>query len=87
MPPLKEENKVWAATVRWADIKDRTAATQPARDGRARMLAEQVDPNHSLSPDELATAVAAASRAQSMAALRGEKWNWNADLRGLVVAA
>lgn len=39
---------------RWALEPDRTAATQPARDGLHRRFLDQVDPDRVLAPDERA---------------------------------
>ena len=39
---------------RWANEPDRTAATQPARDGMARKFLDQVDPDRKLDPAERA---------------------------------
>jgi hypothetical protein len=41
------------ACLRWAMEEDRTAATQPMRDGQRAKWARQVDPDGTLSPDEL----------------------------------
>lgn len=42
------------ANTRWANETDRTAATQPARDGLMRKFEDQVDPERVLSPVERA---------------------------------
>lgn len=46
-----------AANDRWAKEKDRSAATQAARDGLLRKFEDQVDPDRVLSPDERARRV------------------------------
>jgi hypothetical protein len=52
-----------AARVRWAQETDRSAATQPARDGLLRKLEDQVDPDRALPADERATRAESARRA------------------------
>ncbi|HSX68772.1 hypothetical protein [Nocardioides sp.] len=52
-----EERKQLArlgAHTKWAMTEDRTAATQPARDGLLRKFEDQVDPDRVLSPEERA---------------------------------
>lgn len=52
-----------AAHTRWSKTTDRTAATQPARDGLTKRFEDQVDPERRLSPDERAQRVESARRA------------------------
>jgi hypothetical protein len=52
-----------AANTRWANETDRSAATQPARDGLTRKFENQVDPDRSLPADERAKRVDSARRA------------------------
>lgn len=52
-----------AANTRWANESDRSAATQPARDGLARKFEDQVDPDRALSPAERAMRAESARRA------------------------
>lgn len=52
-----------AANTRWANESDRSAATQPARDGLARKFEDQVDPDRVLSPAERAMRAESARRA------------------------
>lgn len=52
-----------AANTRWAREDDRTAATQPARDGLDRRFEREVDPDGVLAPDELARRVTSARKA------------------------
>jgi hypothetical protein len=48
---------------RWAMTEDRTAATQPGRDGLLRKFESQVDPDGRLDPVERAKRVESARRA------------------------
>lgn len=52
-----------AANSRWAQTQDRSAATQPARDGLLRKFEDQVDPDRRLSPTERAKRAESAKRA------------------------
>jgi hypothetical protein len=52
-----------AANTRWANEPDRSAATQPARDGLARKFEDLVDPDRTLSPAERAMRAESARRA------------------------
>lgn len=52
-----------AAHTRWANTDDRSAATQPARDGLLRKFEDQVDPDRRLSPPERARRAESARRA------------------------
>ncbi len=47
----------------WANTADRTARTQPGRDGLTAKFEAQVDPDGLLSPDELARRVESARKA------------------------
>lgn len=52
-----------AANTRWAHEEDRSAATQPARDGLYRRFEDEVDPERRLSPEERGKRVESARRA------------------------
>lgn len=52
-----------AAHTRWAGTEDRSAATQPARDGLMRKFEDQVDPDRVLPQDERAIRALSARRA------------------------
>jgi hypothetical protein len=52
-----------AANTRWAHEEDRSAATQPARDGMYRKFEDEVDPERKLPPEERAKRVENARRA------------------------
>lgn len=52
-----------AANTRWAHEEDRSAATQPARDGMYRRFEDEVDPERNLPPEERAKRVENARRA------------------------
>lgn len=51
------------AHIRWANTVDRSAATQPARDGLMRKFEDQVDPDRILAADERAIRADSARRA------------------------
>lgn len=48
---------------KWAMTEDRSAATQPARDGLNRRFEDEVDPDRVLAPDERAKRAESARRA------------------------
>lgn len=52
-----------ASNTRWAMTQDRTAATQPARDGLQRKFEDQVDPDRVLPAAERAKRAESARRA------------------------
>ncbi len=52
-----------AANTRWAHEEDRSAATQPARDGLYRRFEDEVDPERRLPPEERGKRVESARRA------------------------
>lgn len=52
-----------AANTRWANEPDRSAATQPARDGLAKKFLDEVDPDRVLPVDERAKRAASARTA------------------------
>lgn len=51
------------ANTRWAHEENRTAATQPARDGFEKRFENEVDPDRVLTPQERAKRAASAKRA------------------------
>lgn len=51
-PSQRTQRARLAAHTKWARTKDRTAATQPARDGQWQRYLDQVDPDRILSVEE-----------------------------------
>lgn len=52
-----------ASLAYWSQVEDRTAATQPLRDGLTRKWEQEIDPNGKLPPQELAHRVEMRRRA------------------------
>lgn len=59
-----------ASLTRWAAEPDRAAAMAPLRDGFLRKLADRIDPDRRLPPEELARRVEMARRAHLANAAR-----------------
>ncbi|SDR76242.1 hypothetical protein SAMN04488570_0300 [Nocardioides scoriae] len=57
------ERRQIAANARWAREPDRSAATQPARDGMLRRFEDEVDPDRTLPAEERAMRAENARRA------------------------
>lgn len=74
-----------AANDRWARTADRSAATQPARDGLAARFEREVDPEGKLDPAERAIRAASARRAhfQRLALLSARSRRKAAVMRSL----
>lgn len=73
-PKRRSEAARIAALWSWADTRDRSARTRPAREAELRRMETRVDPEGRMSPQERAKA-AAAARSARMRQLAKKRWD------------